>query len=43
MVRCLLYAKDLLTKFWAMPVYYANYLLNKISTRVVDQVAPIEK
>ena len=43
MVRCLLQAKDLLTKFWVEFVYCANYLLNQISTREVCHVTPVEK
>ena len=42
MARCLLQAKDLSTRFLAKAVYYENYLVNQILTKVVDQVTPIE-
>ena len=43
MARCLLHAKDLLTKFWAEVVYCENYLLNQILMREVYDVTPIKK
>lgn len=43
MARCLLQPKDMPTNFWAEAIYCANYLLNRISTREVSRVTPIEK
>ena len=43
MARCLLQAKDLSTKFWDEVVYYENYFLNWILTRVVCHVTSIKK
>ena len=39
----LLHAKDLLTKFWAEVVYYANYILNLVLTSLVSSMTPMKK
>ena len=43
MAHCILQDKDLLTKFWANVVYYANYLLNLVLTHAVNSMTPIDK
>lgn len=40
--RCLLQAKDLSTKVWSRAIYYENYLLKWILTRVVYHLTPIK-
>ena len=42
MVSCLLQAKGLPTKFCVEVIYYANYIMNQIQTRVVYHVIPIK-
>jgi hypothetical protein len=39
---CLLQDKDIPPCFWAEVVYYENYMLNHISTRVVPSMTPVK-
>lgn len=43
MAHYALHAKDLTTKFWAKVVYYSDYLLNLVLTRVVSYMTPVKK
>jgi hypothetical protein len=43
MARCFFQAKDLPPRFWAEAVYCANYMFNRISTRVVPSMTPSEQ
>jgi hypothetical protein len=42
MDRCLLQDKYIPPHFWVEAMYCANYLLNRISTRVVPSMTPVE-
>ena len=43
MARCMLYSKGLHKKFWAEFVSCANFILNRVPTKVVKHVTPEEK
>ena len=43
MAHYLLQDKDIMTKFWVESIYYDNYLLNLVLTRVVSSMTPIKK
>ena len=43
MARCMLYSKGLHKKNWVEAVSCANFILNRVPTKVVKQVAPEEK
>ncbi|XP_057996507.1 uncharacterized protein LOC131175847 [Hevea brasiliensis] len=42
MARCMLKEKELPKEFWAEAIYTTTYLLNRLPTRSVDRMTPIE-
>jgi hypothetical protein len=43
MHRCLLQAKNFPTNLWVEAIYYPNYLLKHILTKVVNPMTPVKK
>lgn len=43
MEQCLLQARLMPTKFWVEAIYFSNYLVNQIPTKVALDMTPVEK
>ena len=43
MARCMFYSKGLHKKFWAEAISCANFILNRVPTKVFKHVTPEEK